>query len=53
MKETPRVQVEVIQPARTPKVPVSPNAKVNLALGFILGAGLGVGIALLRSLLDT
>lgn len=48
-----RVQVEIIQPARLPESPVSPNVKQNLVLGFILGVALGAGLAVLRSALDT
>lgn len=49
----PRVQVEVIQPARLPESPVGPDVKRNLALGLVLGVGLGIVIAVLRSVLDT
>jgi len=49
----PRVQVEVIQPARLPDSPVSPDVKRNLAVGFVLGLGIGVVAAVLRSVLDT
>lgn len=48
-----RVQVDVIQPARTPEEPVSPNVTMNLALGLMLGFALGVAVAVLRNVLDT
>ena len=48
-----RVQIDIIQPARLPASPVSPNVKRNLALGLVLGFALGVGIAVLRTILDT
>lgn len=50
---TTRVQVDVIQPARIPETPVSPNVLRNLALGCLVGLSLGVGLAVLRSVLDT
>ena len=48
-----RVQVEVIEPARLPEFPVSPDVKRDLFLGLLIGLGLGVAIAVLRSELDT
>ncbi len=44
--------VQIIDPAVTPKVPIKPNKKKNLALGFILGLMLGVGLAFLLDYMD-
>ena len=48
----PEARVVVEQRATIPKYPVVPKKKRNLALGIILGGMLGVGLALLRDLLD-
>lgn len=47
------VSATAIDPAIAPATPTSPRPKVNLALGLVLGALLGVGQAVLRSVLDT
>jgi len=47
------VKVSVIQPAALPQVPTSPRPTLNLALGFLVGLGVGVAIAVLRETLDT
>lgn len=47
------VRIEVIQPAITPASPSAPNRTINIALGALLGLAVGVGIALLRQILDT
>jgi len=44
--------VEIIDRAQVPQGPIKPNKKKNLALGFILGAMLGVGLAFLLDYLD-
>ncbi len=44
--------VQIVDPAVTPKVPIKPNKKKNLALGFILGLMLGVGLAFLLDYMD-
>lgn len=44
--------VEVIDPALTPKDPVKPNRKKNLALGLVLGLMLGVGLVFLLDYMD-
>ncbi|OAG27937.1 XrtA system polysaccharide chain length determinant [Thermodesulfatator autotrophicus] len=40
-------QFRIIDPARTPEVPVSPDVKKMLAMGFIAAVGLGLGLAVL------
>ncbi|MCH8559415.1 polysaccharide biosynthesis tyrosine autokinase [Nesterenkonia sp. DZ6] len=47
------VTVEVLQEAVAPESPVAPRIPLNLALGFLVGMALGVGIAVLREVLDT
>jgi len=42
----------VIEPAMVPGAPIKPNKNKNIALGFLLGAFLGVLLALLRDRLD-
>ena len=46
------VQVTVTRPARLPADPVSPRKPIYLALGALIGLAVGVGGAVLRSLLD-
>ena len=47
------VKLTRAQEATVPSVPVSPNAPLNIALGALLGLALGVGVAVLREVLDT
>ncbi|MBI5472711.1 MAG: GumC family protein, partial [Ignavibacteriae bacterium] len=44
--------VDIVDPAIVPTVPVSPNVRVNLMLGALIGLALGIAIVLLRSYLD-
>jgi tyrosine-protein kinase Etk/Wzc len=44
--------VEIIDRAQVPKTPIKPNKRKNLALGLILGAMLGVGLAFLLDYVD-
>ncbi|MDT0168122.1 polysaccharide biosynthesis tyrosine autokinase [Pseudarthrobacter sp. BRE9] len=46
------VSMSVIKPAKAPLSPSSPNTKMNLLVGLLAGLVLGIGGALLRSLLD-
>lgn len=48
----PVVQLRVIQPATVPSSPVKPNKILNLGLGLVVGLLMGVGIAVLREVLD-
>lgn len=48
----PDARVVVEQRATVPSIPVSPKKTRNLAAGVLLGAMLGVGLALLRDALD-
>ncbi|AWB96155.1 chromosome partitioning protein [Agromyces badenianii] len=47
------VKIETIQPATVPSAPSSPNVPLNLVLGALIGLAVGIGIAVLRSVLDT
>ena len=47
------VKVTVVSAPTVPTVPISPKPVRNLALGVVLGLLLGLGLALLRDLLDT
>ncbi|WP_035056431.1 polysaccharide biosynthesis tyrosine autokinase [Desulfuromonas sp. TF] len=44
--------VEIIDPAFTPRTPIKPNKKKNLALGLVLGLMLGAGAAFFLDYLD-
>ena len=46
------VKVTVTQSAQVPDEPVSPRVTLNIALGALVGLALGIGIAVLRSVLD-
>ena len=48
----PDARVVVEQRATVPTRPVSPNKRRNFAAGVLFGAMLGIGLALLRELLD-
>lgn len=50
---TSPISLSVITPATAPAVPSAPNTKLNIALGFLVGLGVGAAIAFLRSILDT
>ena len=47
------VQATTLAPALVPTEPSSPQVLRNLALGLVLGILLGLGVALLRNVLDT
>ncbi|MEL4320068.1 polysaccharide biosynthesis tyrosine autokinase [Leifsonia sp. YIM 134122] len=47
------VKIETIQPATAPSRPSSPNVPLNLILGALVGLAAGIGLAILRSVLDT
>jgi polysaccharide biosynthesis transport protein len=47
------VKVTVVSAPTVPITPISPKPTRNLALGVVLGLLLGLGLALLRDLLDT
>jgi capsular exopolysaccharide synthesis family protein len=45
--------IQVLEEAVPPEYPVSPVLPLNLAVGFLLGLGLGAGIMVLKDSLDT
>ncbi|MGZ4626636.1 MAG: YveK family protein, partial [Kineosporiaceae bacterium] len=47
------IKASIVDNAQVTSSPVSPRPMRNLALGFVLGLLLGVGIAVLREMLDT
>lgn len=49
----PIIQLATVRNAPEPEAPVSPNSKRILAIGFIVGAALGLGLAIARQALDT
>lgn len=50
---TEAVRATIFDEAETPEAPTSPDLPQNLALGVVLGLVLGVGVALLREVLET
>lgn len=48
----PNGNIQVIMEPKLPEYPISPNKKMNLVIGFMLGAMIGVGISMLLSFLD-
>lgn len=46
-------QFRVVDPARVPEIPISPNRLVINAIGAVLGLLLGLGTAVLRELFDS
>lgn len=49
---SPVVKLTVIHPAQVPSAPVKPNRVLNIGLGLIVGLLVGVGVAVLREVLD-
>lgn len=47
------VKVSVVRDAAAPEAPSSPKLKLNVPLGLLVGLALGVGLAVLREVLDT
>lgn len=50
--ETPVVAISVIDPARVPESPASPQAQLNLLLGLVAGLAAGLAAAVAREALD-
>lgn len=48
-----RVQLELIESAQVPEQIATPRTASNIGLGIFSGLGLGVGLAVVRGLLDT
>ena len=47
------VQISSVRTASVPQYTATPNTRLNLALGAVLGLAVGIGIAVLRHVLDT
>lgn len=47
------ISVEILQDAVVPQSPVQPQVPLNLVLGFLVGLVLGVGLVVVREVLDT
>lgn len=45
-------KISIVSKAKAASAPVSPNNKLNLAIGLVLGLMIGVGLAFLMELLD-
>ena len=48
----PNGNIKIIEEVELPKSPVSPNKKMNIAIAFLLGLMVGVGITFLLEFLD-
>ncbi|MFC9333923.1 polysaccharide biosynthesis tyrosine autokinase [Arthrobacter sp. NPDC057009] len=47
------VRLSIVAPATAPSSPASPNLRLNLLMGLAFGLLTGIGLAVLRALLDT
>ncbi|WP_375504110.1 polysaccharide biosynthesis tyrosine autokinase [uncultured Jatrophihabitans sp.] len=50
--DKPVVKLTVIHPAAIPGVPITPHKVLNIGLGFVVGLLIGVGVVVLRDVLD-
>jgi capsular exopolysaccharide synthesis family protein len=48
----PIVSLSVVAPATVPGSPIKPNKLLNIGLGFVVGLLVGVGVVVLRDVLD-
>lgn len=48
----PNGNVKIVEPAELPENPASPNKKLNIAIAFLLGLMVSVGLAFLLEFLD-
>ncbi|WP_270565913.1 YveK family protein [Clostridium beijerinckii] len=48
----PNGNVKIVEPAELPENPASPNKKLNIAIAFLLGLMISVGLAFLLEFLD-
>ena len=46
------MRLTVIHPAQIPGAPITPNKVLNIGLGFVVGLLIGIGIVVLRDVLD-
>lgn len=47
------IKLSVVTPAVAPVEPASPNTRVNLVIGVLVGLAAGIGVAVLRTAMDT
>jgi tyrosine-protein kinase Etk/Wzc len=45
--------IRIVEKAQEPPKPIKPNKKMNMIIAFVIGAGLGIGAALLLNSLDS
>ncbi len=45
--------IRIVEEAQEPQRPIKPNRKMNMIIAFVIGAGLGIGAALLLNSLDS
>lgn len=50
-KLVPNGNIQILESAQTPENPVSPNKKMNIAIAFLLGLMVGVGLAFILEFL--
>lgn len=50
---TSPVRLTRVQEAQVPSSPISPNVPLNIVVGALIGLAVGLGLAVLRELLDT
>lgn len=50
---TSPVSLSVIKPAKAPTAPSAPNTRINILLGLVVGLALGIGLAILRTTMDS
>jgi capsular exopolysaccharide synthesis family protein len=48
----PVVKLTVVHPATVPGAPIKPNKVLNIGLGFVIGLLVGIGVVILRDVLD-
>ncbi|WP_407358505.1 polysaccharide biosynthesis tyrosine autokinase [Microbacterium sp. LTA6] len=48
-----RIRIIPLQAAQVPLEPVAPNMRMSLIIGAVIGLGAGIGIGMLRTVLDT
>lgn len=51
--EASNVRVSTLSPARVPSAPAAPNLRLNLLAGAVAGLVIGLGLAVLRRVLDS
>jgi capsular exopolysaccharide synthesis family protein len=51
-KAVAAVKLTIIQPAVVPGQPIKPNKSLNIGLGIVLGLLIGIGVAVVREVLD-